>query len=163
MPLFLPLIAAALLWGGSLSAAEDASPTADVSAADAAAADAAEPCADIPAFCRWEVRRIEEACAAGLKAAARPEEEAEALRRRNADLRQVMERTYVAVLSWLLGRSDLARVLEEDQARYNQMLDGLPDGDARELNLIADKLRQRLRLFGTVTAAAFTPERLEEE
>ncbi len=161
MPAVLPIIALVLLWtippGAAGSAAESASAAAPITSAAAA-----EPCADLPAFCRWEVRRIEEACAAGLAAAASPDEAAEALRLRNAELRTVMERTYTSVLTWLLGRGDLARVLEEDQAEFNQLLHALPAGDAKELNGIADKLRDRLRVFGAITGDGFAPTGMEE-
>ncbi len=161
MPAVLPIIVCVLLWSFPPAAAESSAGGGRAPIPETSPA-LAEPCGDIPAFCRWEVRRIEEACAAGLDAAASPGEAAEALKLRNAELRGVMERTYVSVLAWLLGRGDLARVLEDDQAAFNQMLNTLPADSPPELKAIADKLRDRLRIFGAITDESFAPVGLEE-
>ncbi len=117
-----------------------------------------DDCADIPAFCRWDVRRAEEAYREGLRLADTEEAKDEARRVRVASLAFIVETTFESVLAWLSNREDLARALEDDQAMWLRGMTALPDENQDDLDRIANTLKNRLRVFGTITGDNFCPD-----
>ncbi len=117
-----------------------------------------DDCADIPAFCRWDVRRAEEAYREGLRLADTEEAKDEARRVRVASLAFIVDTTFESVLAWLSTREDLARALEDDQAMWLRGMTALPDENQDDLDRIAATLKNRLRVFGTITGDNFCPD-----
>ncbi|MCC8107457.1 MAG: hypothetical protein LIQ30_00090 [Planctomycetes bacterium] len=117
-----------------------------------------DDCADIPAFCRWDVRRAEEAYREGLRLADSEEARDEARRVRVAALAFIVETTFESVLAWLSNREDLARALEDDQAMWLRGMTALPAESEEDLDRIAGTLKNRLRVFGTITGDNFCPD-----
>ncbi len=109
-------------------------------------------------FCPEELRRIEAAYRAGLARASGPEEELACLGIRNDGLELLVERSYGAALAWLADRGDLQRVLEEDQARWQERLFALADSPQASVQSrrtameeASSLLLERLDLMGKIT------------